>query len=83
MPDHFTDHLADHHCDHWIIVERLKNDSVMILIAHFDQQPMQRGHLLDEAALHGLGMVSYKRLSFLAQAMACVRLCAPSLPQRL
>jgi hypothetical protein len=53
MPDHFTDHIANHHRDHWAIVERLKNDSVTILIAYFDQHPMQRGPLVDEATLHG------------------------------
>ena len=29
MPDHFT----NHHRDHWAIVERMKNDSVMILFS--------------------------------------------------
>ena len=42
MPDHFIDHIANHHRDHWANVERTKNDSVTILITHFDQQPMQR-----------------------------------------
>ncbi len=49
MPDHFT----DHHCDHWAIVERIKNDSVMIPIMHFDQDPMQRGPPDEGVALHG------------------------------